>query len=237
MPLALQFSPFLALSLLSFFAAGSAFAQEAVTFQPEGVTSDGVGCRFAATANRPQDAFIVASGNQISIIFTQLGSVFRQNRRSGQQQSGCRIVLPASLAAGSFVSQVGETLSYGVVKTTGIAAELRTTSNFARRRPDGQSNPNDLARNFAGSVTTFPATLDLNEPLAAITKPLTRIGRDNQANSPFQRFCIRERVRQVNFLSSISIRVDQQDPNASISISVDGLDLKYMVNTQASPCN
>ena len=228
---------FSVLFLLALSGAQEAWAQEAVTFQPDSVVSEGVGCRFTDTANRPRDAFIITAGNQISVVFTQLGSVFRQNRRTGQMQSGCRIVLPASLAAGYYVSQLDETLTYGVVKTTGVAAELRTTSNFARRRPDGQSNPADLMRNFVGSLTTFPASQDLNEPLATITQPITRVGRDNQANSPYQRFCARDRARQVNFVSGIQIRVDQNDPSASISISVDGLDLKYMVNTQASACN
>jgi hypothetical protein len=128
----------LALSL----GAASAHAQaEPISFDTDGVQAQGVGCRFRDTAAGPADAFVIANGSQVTAIFTQLGSVFRDNRRTGEQQSGCAYRIPAVLEPGYFISAIDQSVTYGLVKTSGIGVRILASTNYARRLPNGKNQP------------------------------------------------------------------------------------------------
>lgn len=212
----------------------SAFAQD-VVWRPELIQAQGVGCRFGTSSDPNQDAFVLANGDSISFVFTKLGEAYR-NGRGTMTVSPCRIILPLEVAAGAWIEEISQTLTYGIVKSAGIQARLDFISNFARRLPNGRSNPGDLKENMASAAAVFPAPQIFNEPMALLPQPLTRIGENNRNDSPHRRFCNRERGRLFNYHSDIMVRVNKLKPNATIAFAVDGLDLKYEMKLKVRRC-
>lgn len=212
-----------------------AFADD-VLWRPELIQSHGIGCRFGHSSDPSQNAFVIASGDSISFIFTQLGEEFRTGRNPNVDVSPCRIILPLEVGRGFWVEQIAQTLTYGIAKTKGVRAQLNFNSNFARRMPNGRSNANDLSQNMASAMASFPAPLVINSPLEILNQPLARIGEDRRNNSPHRRFCNRERSRLFNYHSDIFVRINKINPNASIAFAVDGLDLKYEMKLKLRKC-
>lgn len=225
----------LVLSLFASFISLTAVAQE-VLWRPELLQAQGVGCRFGSSTDPNQDAFVIANGDTVSFVFTRLGESFRRTRNPDVSVSPCRIVLPLEVDAGAWVSEISQTLTYGIVKSKGVQARLDFIGNFARRLPNGRSQPNDLNENMANATAFFPAHQIINEPLAFLPQPLTRIGEDNRNNSPHKRFCNKQRDRLFNYHSDIFVRINKKNPDADISLAVDGLDLRYEMKLKVKRC-
>lgn len=220
--------------LLTCIAAGSAQAQD-VLWRPELLSSVGVGCRFGTASDPNQDAFVITNGDMVSFVFTRLGETYR-NGRGNVNISPCRIVLPLEVMQGKRVEEISQTLTYGIVKSQGIHARLDFISNFARRRPNGSSHPQDLSQNMASAFADFPANQIFNEPLAILPQPVARVPEDERAGSPHKRFCNRERSRLFNYQSDIFVRLRKLRESATISFAVDGLDLKYEMGLKVRNC-
>ena len=221
--------------LFAFSTLPSATAQE-VLWRPDLIQARGVGCRFGTSSDPNQDAFVIANGDSVSFVFTKLGETYRDGRDGNANVSPCRITLPLEVAAGFWVKEISQTLTYGIVKSRGVQAQLNFISNFARRKSDGQSNPSDLNENMATAMAFFPAPDILNEPMAILPQPLAQIGEDERNNSPHRRFCNRERTRLFNYHSDILVKVTKFKPNATIAFAVDGLDLKYEMKMKVKKC-
>ncbi|MEY4065918.1 MAG: hypothetical protein RIR26_2126 [Pseudomonadota bacterium] len=226
---------FFALFLSAALAGTTAFGQD-ILWRPDLLQSQGVGCRFGNSTDPNQDAFVTANGDSVSFVFTRLGETFRRRRDPDISVSPCRIVLPLEVDAGAWVSEISQTLTYGIVKSKGVQARLDFIGNFARRLPNGRSKPDDLNENMATATAFFPAQQVINEPLAFLPQPLTRIGEDNRNNSPHKRFCNKQRDRLFNYHSDIFIRINKKNPDADISLAVDGLDLKYEMKLKVNRC-
>ncbi|MBM3382816.1 MAG: hypothetical protein FJY29_10285 [Betaproteobacteria bacterium] len=217
------------------FQAQTSFAND-VVWRPELIQAQGVGCRFGHSSDPNQNAYVIANGDSVSFIFTRLGEEFRTGRTPNINLSPCRIILPLEVNAGFYIEEIAQTLTYGIVKSRGVQAQLDFISNFARRLPNGRSNPNDLSQNMANAKAFFPAPQIINEPMAILPQPLARIGEDSRNNSPHRRFCNRERSRLFNYHSDIFVRINRIKPDASIAFSVDGLDLKYEMKMKVKRC-
>jgi hypothetical protein len=213
----------------------STFAND-VVWRPELIQSQGIGCRFGHSSDPNQNAFVITNGDSVSFVFTRLGEEFQRARHPNVNISPCRIILPLEVAAGLWVEEISQTLTYGIAKTSGVQARLDFSSNFARRLPNGRSSPNDLSQNMANAVVNFPAPLVINSPLEILTQPLTRIGEESRNNSPHRRFCNRERGRLFNYHSDIFVRINKVKPDASIAFAVDGLDLRYEMKLRVKRC-
>jgi len=216
-------------------AALPAFA-DPLSFDVDAVEEQGVGCRFRDTARGPADAFLIANGNEITAIFTQLGSTFRNNRRTGELQSGCNYRIPGVLEPGFFISGIEQTVTYGLVKTAGVGVRIQGTTNYARRLPNGQSHPADVMRNLASAEATFLPREILNIPLQTLTPLPVRTRRGQAGDNGFNRFCARNRPRAIDSLAGLRIRVDKRRPDAQVTVSIDGLDVRYAVGVTLESC-
>lgn len=217
------------------FAASSAIASD-VLWRPELLQAQGVGCRFGTSTDPNQDAFVIANGDMVSFVFTKLGETYRDAKKPNTSVSPCRIVLPMEVGQGQRIEEISQTLTYGIVKSAGIQARLEFFSNFARRLPNGRSQPADLNLNMASASAFFPANQIFNEPLAILPQPVSRIPEDERPGSPHKRFCNRERTRLFNYHSDIFVKVNKIKENATISFAIDGLDLKYEMNLKVRQC-
>jgi|GEM_PF-3020211 len=157
------------------FQAQTSFAND-VVWRPELIQAQGVGCRFGHSSDPNQNAYVIANGDSVSFIFTRLGEEFRTGRTPNINLSPCRIILPLEVNAGFYIEEIAQTLTYGIVKSRGVQAQLDFISNFARRLPNGRSNPNDLSQNMANAKAFFPAPQIINEPMAILPQPLALVG-------------------------------------------------------------
>ncbi|MEN9827297.1 MAG: hypothetical protein RI953_3042 [Pseudomonadota bacterium] len=231
-------APVLSTSLVGLAAvtfAPHALAQSAV-WHPELLQSKGVGCRFGNSSDPNQNAFFIANGDMVSFVFTKLGEEYRDARKPNVSISPCQIVLPIEVEQGKRIEEISQTLTYGIVKSQGIQARLDFMSNFARRQPNGRSNPGDLNLNMATASAVFPAHQIINEPLLIMPQPVARVPEDERPGSPHKRFCNRERSRMFNYHSDIFVRLNKLKENATISFAIDGLDLKYEMGLNIRKC-
>ncbi|NBW81580.1 hypothetical protein EBR21_07485 [bacterium] len=215
--------------------ANNAFAQSTV-WHPELLQSQGLGCRFGSSTDPNQNAFVITNGDMVSFVFTKLGEDYRDGRKPNVSISPCRIVLPIEVEQGKRIEEISQTLTYGIVKSQGIQARLDFMSNFARRQPNGKSNPGDLNLNMATASAVFPANQIFNEPLLIMPQPVARVPEDDRPGSPHKRFCNRERSRMFNYHSDIFVRLNKLKENATISFAIDGLDLKYEMGLNIRNC-
>ncbi len=226
----------LAVSCFASLLAASTASADSLDFDTSRVESLGVGCRFVDGPQRQADAFLIANGNEITAIFTQLGSVFRSNRRTGDLQSGCRYRIPGTLEQGFFISGIEQTVTYGLVKSAGAGVRIVGTTNFARRLPNGRSNPADLIRNLAMAEVTFAPAAILNIALDTISPVPVRTRRGQSGDNAFNRFCGAQRPREIDSVAGLVISVDKQTPEAQVSVSIDGLDVRYSVGATLETC-
>ena len=229
-----RLAPIAAVSLAGFMA-GSASAAP-LTFDVDAVQEQGGGCHFRDTAQGPADAFLIANGNEITAIFTQLGSDFRGDRRTGELQSACRYRIPGTLESGYFISGIEQVISYGLVKTAGVGVNIQGTTNYARRLPNGKSHPADVMKNLASAEAVFSPADILNIPLQTLTPLPVRVRRGQSGDNAFNRFCGRERPRGIDSLAGLGIRLSKQSPDAQVSVSIDGLDVRYAVGVTLESC-
>lgn len=210
-------------------------AQE-IIWNTAGVVSEGVGCHFAPNGSVPQDAWAVSAGNQLSIVYSNLGKEFKNLRRKGIAVSACKVSIPAKLPVGLFISAVDQSILYGLVKTPGVSARIDAISFFARRQLNGKSHPHDIENHLAGASKTFNGNDAVSVPLEELKPGKVRISRDPSPKSHWSRFCRQNRNENINFDAFTTITIDKANPNAEISISVDGHDVSVVVKSEPANC-
>lgn len=95
-------------------APGTARAQ-AIDWHLEAALAVGSGCRSAP----PADAFLIAFGNQVSVVAANLGvrlPAFPGDERTMDLRN-CQAVIPMTLQQGWYIGKVTQRLSYGVLKS------------------------------------------------------------------------------------------------------------------------
>lgn len=87
-------------------------------------TASGTGC----TA---QDTFFISAGDEVSIIFSNLG-VELDGYQQGEleQRKFCRIKIPASIKPGYYLKDLSSSLLYGLVRSRGATAEVELQYRF-----------------------------------------------------------------------------------------------------------
>ena len=203
----------LALALLPF----SVFAQQSINWDTDHATLVGNGCKKDA------DSFVTQNGNDLSIIFTNLGVNLPggSSVRALLTRSSCLSFVPATIAPGQFVGELTQNLTYGVTKTAHSIGSVYAQSRF-----------------FGFSVSPLPVNFaygkQLNNPLA------NQIRKDqfNVRTTPqwFQGWCARSRPTKGFFEANIIVSGQRDNPNEDLIMFVDGMDLKFEVGVTLKSC-
>jgi hypothetical protein len=219
------------IATLLLMSSASALSQ-GIVWRTEKVRSSGAGCEFWG----PQaNAWIIAAGSDLSMVYSQLGQKFR-TRRDGVDVSSCNVIVPAELSPGFYISAVDQVFLFGISKQKGVDVEVTAASNFVRRNAGGQPNAADNGEIMAKARLTFDAQEEVVKALEVVPMPTVRIRPRGNQNAPFERLCSKKRTRDLNFYSAMRVRVVRLNPDAQVSIAIDGQDLRLNMNNVVAPC-
>ncbi len=84
----------------------------------------GTGCR------KDVDAFVMEAGNDISIVFSNLGIELADQYAPMQARKSCLARINARVANGYYIGTLTQNVSFGVVKTLNSEATIGVRSNF-----------------------------------------------------------------------------------------------------------
>jgi hypothetical protein len=167
------------------------------------------------------DAFAAQNGNDLSIVFTNLGVNLPGNGASNQlaDMKSCLVRIPASIAKGFYIGQLTQTFTYGVTKGAGSHGTVATRATF-----------------FGFPVSPFPFTVP--EGLAQDDPLLTQTRVDSfTVNTPWwQGWCNPNRSLEGLYQASIAVSGQRDNSFENLILFVDGLDLKYEVVTSLFTC-
>ncbi len=169
------------------------------------------------------DAFVIANGNDLSVIFTDLG--FSLPGGSGAvlaARKNCVVRIPATIAKGLYIGELTQQVTYGITKTRGSRGTVASRSTF-----------------FGFPVSPYtvrvPYGTSINEPFLTNTRR-DRFLVDTTRGSWWSRWCAAQRsprgLYQANFVVSGQRDSDFED----LIMFVDGLDLKYEVRAALQFC-
>jgi hypothetical protein len=175
----------------------------------------GTGCQ------KNVDAFAATNGNDLSIVFTNLGVNLPGDGSTNQlaDRKSCTIRIPASIAKGLYIGKLTQQFTYGVTKTAGSNGSVATRSTF-------------FGYNVSPYSWSVPQGVEMDEPL------MTQSREDKfLVNSPwYNGWCSPN--RSLNGLYQANIAVSGQRNNwlEDLILFVDGLDLKYEVVASVYTC-
>jgi len=233
--------------IISIFFNTISVAQEDIVWHTDKIASRGVACHFETTPNYQQDAYVTTAGPEIAIIFTKLGSVFRDGRREGVKVSNCVVQIPVEIPSGLYVDTITQTIGYGIIKGPGVAVNINAEGSFVRAKPNDKINDNDRNRSLFEAFIHFPNKDEINIPFDFLNPnthkrgerkrfATNRILRDNNPDSGFGRFCHGNRTRLMAFNTIMKIRANFTDPNAALAVNIDGTDLRLETAMTFAQC-
>ncbi len=121
----------------------------------------GTGCSLNDTA-------ILASGNDLSLIFSNLGVNLPGNGATNElsARANCALRVPTQIAKGLYIGQLTQTLTYGITKTARSQGQASTMSTFFgfNVSPYAVTFPEGSVYNVAEQVTSQQNTFAVNTP-------------------------------------------------------------------------
>ena len=99
----------------------TASAANAVIWEDWNGVAIGTGCKSFGPAT---DTAILAAGNDLAIIFSNLGVT------GPNQLKNCSARVPATIQQGFYLGQLEQTITYGVVKGFGTTGKITTLASF-----------------------------------------------------------------------------------------------------------
>jgi hypothetical protein len=167
-------------------------------------------------------------------VFTQLGEPNRTGPR-GTQISQCNFALPVSAPAGQFVSGWQQSLTYGVVKPSGVGAGVGLQS---RLQEAVNQPPHGVQYALPAIRVDFAAADDLNTPLAIATTDPVTFDPTNAGHLAWRsRWCDAAMAgTPVQYLASAQTWTDRTTDGAEVVIAIDGLDARFDLGAVTDAC-
>jgi hypothetical protein len=167
------------------------------------------------------DAFASANGDDLSIVFTNLGVNLPGDGFSNQlaDMKSCLVRIPASIAKGLYVGKLTQTFTYGVTKSADTHGTVATRSTF-----------------FGFPVSPFPFTVPQGVPM---DEPLVTQSREDNflVNTPWwSGWCNPNRSLEGLYQAAIAVAGQRVNHDENLILFVDGLDLKYEVLAALYTC-
>ncbi len=179
-------------------------------------TAVGTGCR------KDVDTYILANGSDLSLIFTNLGFNLTGSSEPLSGAKTCTFRVPARISTGFYVADLTQAMIYGITKTENSDATLRNSASFF------------------GVRTTSPAITArrgqrLDEPFLE-ERRRDRFSRRNSGRW-VSSWCEGRRSDRGAFRGRISVRARRDNTTEDLIVFVDGLDVRYEVQSLLSPCD
>jgi len=175
----------------------------------------GTGCQ------RDVDAFAATNGNDLSIVFTNLGVNLPGDGSSRQlaDRKTCSLRIPAEIARGYYIGRLTQQFTYGVTKTRGASASVATRSTF-------------FGFNVSPYAWNVPNGVAMDEPL------LTQRREDDflVRSTWYSGWCSATRPPQGLYQANIAVSGTRNNAREDLIVFVDGLDLKYEVLASIFSC-
>lgn len=106
-------------------AAAQNFGGQTIHWDTDNAVLGGSGCR------KDVDAFIMEAGNDVSIVFSNLGVELADQYAPLQARKSCLARIGARIANGYYVGTLSQNVSFGIVKSPNSEATIGVRSNFA----------------------------------------------------------------------------------------------------------
>ena len=189
-----------------------------VTWDPNRAIVAGSGCI------KDVDAFVQAAGNDLAIIFTNLGVNLPAGARLPlAQRSACAVRVPAQIARGVYIGDLTQRITAGVIKTPGSSGSISTRTTFF---------------NFPVPFATL--SLPYGSARTAAQGPLTaqRVDRFAVNTSPswLTGWCGSNRGTSGLYSGNIVVAGDRLSDREDVIINVDSLDVKFEVQAALRFC-
>lgn len=187
----------------------AAFAQQSVQWDAGRTILAGSGCV------KDVDTFVSANGNDLAVVFTNLGVNLPGGASSTlAARAACSVRVPARIAPGVYIGELTQRISFGVTKTSRTRGSLATRSSF-----------------FGFGVS--PHTVDLRYG-SSMNNPLliqTRQDLFSVRTTPswYSGWCARNRAPQGLYQANFAVSGQKDNRMEDLIMFVDGLDLKYEV--------
>ena len=194
----------------------SAFAQQSVQWDANRAILAGQGCV------KDVDAFITENGNDLSIVFTNLGvNLPGGGSRVLAARSSCIARVPATIAPGVYIGKLSQTISYGVTKTARAVGSVATRSTF-------------FGFNVSPHTVNLPYGRQMNSPL--LQESRQDLFSVQTTPSWYSGWCSPNRAPKGLYQANLAVSGQKDSANEDLIMFVDGLDLKYEVVASLVKC-
>jgi hypothetical protein len=194
----------------------AAFAQQSVRWDADAAVVAGNGCQ------KDIDAFVSENGNDLSVVFTQLGVDLPGGGSSVlAQRKNCAVRVPAMIAPGLYIGELTQRVSYGVTKTSRTRGSVATRSSF-----------------FGFPVSPYTVDLPYGRSMNSPLLTNDRVDRFSVRTSPswYQGWCTRSRAPRGLYQANIAVSGQKDSAREDLIMFVDGLDLKFEVVASLTHC-
>lgn len=190
------------------------------------VKKRGGACKFESDADGPADAFVIANGQDISIVFTNLGAATK-NGPQGRVYSRCNFEIPVGVPTGQYVSGWHQMLNYGAVKPAGIAAGLGLSSALDSTPGGALPLPpidvrfaRDAETNIAFDTAMADLVIDPSQP----------------HQKTWRKQACKHSGRDVTYVGEAFVWTERAAAGSEVIIAVDGVDARFDLAATVQPC-
>lgn len=195
-------------------AASLAFADAAIWDYNGQAVAAGQGCNSRGPM---ADTFFVAAGEEISIVFSQMGVNLGDEYAPNGVRTNCSVRIPVQIARGRYIGELTQTFLYGVTKTPGTMGSVSARATFF-----------DLPA--ARMVHQFRQGQRVDEPLIERTL-------HNDYRVQADSWCLFRRSLTGEYKLNIAISGQRNSPYESIIVQMDGADIKFEAIAGFYNCN
>jgi hypothetical protein len=201
-------------------AAVGLFSPFAHAQQPPAVVWDVNDAILGGTGCSLQDTAVLASGNDLSIIFSNLGvSLPGGSTNQLSDRRNCAVRVPTQIAKGVYIGQLTQTLTYGITKTAWSEGTASTRSTF-----------------FGFDVSPYSVTF----PKGSVFDVAEQVSSRHDTffvNAPWQQgWCSPYRPLKGLYGANMAVSGTRDTNMEDLIMFVDGLDLRFDVLVALYTC-
>jgi len=187
---------------------------ESIEWDVERAVIAGTGCQ------KDWDAFASTNGNDLSVVFTNLGVDLPGNSGSPlAARKNCTVRVPAEISQGLYIGELVQRVTYGVTKSARASGSVATRSTF-----------------FGFNVSPYTVNLPYG---SAINNPLLVNSRTDEflVNTTwYTGWCRAGRNPRGLYQANLAISGQRDSDRENLIMFVDGLDLKFEVLAEILHC-